>query len=241
MVQYFGSDQDVLVRVPPQKNLDERENAKLGDRILESLKETASDVTLRRSEFVGPAVGEELTNQGGLGLLTALAVVMIYVAFRFQLKFAVGAVVALFHDVMITLGLFSVARWNFDLTVVAALLAVIGYSLNDTIVVSDRIRENFRKIRRGSPFDIINTSLNQTLGRTLITSFTTLIVLFALLILGGELIRGFAIGLIIGVLVGTYSSIYIAANVLLLLNISREDLAVPVKEGADDPDLGVGF
>ncbi|MCZ6501188.1 MAG: protein translocase subunit SecF [Gammaproteobacteria bacterium] len=242
VVQYFGSDQDVLVRVPPQKNLGERENAKLGDRILESLRETArSDVTLRRSEFVGPAVGEELTNQGGLGLLTALAVVMVYVAFRFQLKFAVGAVVALFHDVMITLGLFSVVRWNFDLTVVAALLAVIGYSLNDTIVVSDRIRENFRKIRRSSPFDIINTSLNQTLGRTLITSFTTLIVLFALLILGGELIRGFAIGLIIGVLVGTYSSIYIAASVLLLLNISREDLAVPVKEGADDPDLGTGF
>ena len=242
VVQYFGSDQDVLVRVPPQKNLDERENAKLGDRILESLKETAGPgVTLRRSEFVGPAVGEELTNQGGLGLLTALAVVMIYVAFRFQLKFAVGAVVALFHDVMITLGLFSVARWNFDLTVVAALLAVIGYSLNDTIVVSDRIRENFRKIRRGSSFDIINTSLNQTLGRTLITSFTTLIVLFSLLILGGELIRGFAIGLIIGVLVGTYSSIYIAANVLLLLKISREDLAVPVKEGSDDDDLGAGF
>ena len=242
VVQYFGSDQDVLVRVPPQKNLGERENAKLGDRILESLRETArSDVTLRRSEFVGPAVGEELTNQGGLGLLTALAVVMVYVAFRFQLKFAVGAVVALFHDVMITLGLFSVVRWNFDLTVVAALLAVIGYSLNDTIVVSDRIRENFRKIRRTSSFDIINTSLNQTLGRTLITSFTTLIVLFALLILGGELIRGFAIGLIIGVLVGTYSSIYIAASVLLLLNISREDLAVPVKEGADDPDLGTGF
>ncbi|MBQ62955.1 MAG: protein translocase subunit SecF [Gammaproteobacteria bacterium] len=242
VVQYFGSDQDVLVRVPPQKNLNDKENAKLGDRILESLRETSSsDVSLRRSEFVGPAVGEELTNQGGLGLLTALAVVLIYVAFRFQLKFAVGAVVALFHDVMITLGIFSIARWNFDLTVLAALLAVIGYSLNDTIVVSDRIRENFRKIRRGSSVDIINTSLNQTLGRTLITSFTTLLVLFALLILGGELIRGFATGLIIGVLVGTYSSIYIAANVLLMLNITKADLAIPVKEGADDPDLGGGF
>jgi preprotein translocase subunit SecF len=242
VVQYFGSAQDVLIRIPPQKSLSDRENAKLGDRIIAALRQEASgEVTLRRSEFVGPAVGEELTNQGGLGLLTALAVVMIYVAFRFQLKFAVGAVVALFHDVMITLGIFSLARWNFDLTVLAALLAVIGYSLNDTIVVSDRIRENFRKIRKKSPQEIINTSLNQTLSRTLITSFTTLVVLFSLLILGGELIRGFAIGLIIGVVVGTYSSIYIAANVLLMLNISKEDLAIPVKEGAEDPDIQQGF
>ena len=241
VVQYFGSDRDILVRVPPQKGLDDRDNARLGDHILQTLKESkGNQVTLRRSEFVGPAVGEELTNQGGLGLLTALAVVMVYVALRFQLKFAIGAVVALFHDVVITLGIFSVARWNFDLTVLAALLAVIGYSLNDTIVVSDRIRENFRKVRRSTPVDIINKSLNQTLGRTLITSFTTLIVLFSLLFLGGELIRGFAIGLIIGVVVGTYSSIYIAANVLLALNITSEDLAIPIKEGADDADLGVG-
>ena len=242
VVQYFGSDQDILVRVPPQRELSDKDNARLGDKMLEDLRaSTDTTVTLRRSEFVGPAVGEELTNQGGLGLLTALAVVLVYVAFRFQLKFAVGAVTALFHDVVITLGIFSVIRWNFDLTVLAALLAVIGYSLNDTIVVSDRIRENFRKIRRGNPVDIINKSLNQTLGRTLITSFTTLLVLFALLILGGELIRGFAIALIIGVLVGTYSSIYIAANVLLLLNISKEDLAIPIKEGADDPDVSQGF
>jgi len=241
VVQYFGSDRDILVRVPPQKGLDDRDNARLGDHILQTLKESkGNQVTLRRSEFVGPAVGEELTNQGGLGLLTALAVVMVYVALRFQLKFAIGAVVALFHDVVITLGIFSVARWNFDLTVLAALLAVIGYSLNDTIVVSDRIRENFRKVRRSTPVDIINKSLNQTLGRTLITSFTTLIVLFSLFFLGGELIRGFAIGLIIGVVVGTYSSIYIAANVLLVLNITSEDLAIPIKEGADDADLGVG-
>jgi len=163
--------------------------------------------------------------------------VMLYIAFRFQVKFAVGAVVALFHDVLITLGVFSVFRWDFDLTVVAALLAVIGYSLNDTIVVSDRIRENFRKIRRSNATDIINTSLNQTLGRTLITSLTTLLVLFALLFLGGEMIRGFAIGLILGVFVGTYSSIYIASNVLLMMDISKADLAVPVKEGADDPDM----
>ena len=162
---------------------------------------------------------------------------MIYIAFRFQLKFAVGAVVALFHDVIVVLGIFAVTRWEFDLTVLAALLAVIGYSLNDTIVVSDRIRENFRKVRRGAPPDIINTSLNQMLGRTLVTSLTTLLVLFALLILGGELIRNFAVALIIGIIVGTYSSIYIAANVLLVLNISKEDLALPVKEGADEPDL----
>ncbi|MFT7688700.1 MAG: preprotein translocase subunit SecF, partial [Candidatus Azotimanducaceae bacterium] len=202
-----------------------------------SLKEsTEGSVELRRSEFVGPAVGEELTNQGGIGLLAALAMVMLYIAFRFQLKFAFGAVVALLHDVIITLGVFSIVGWNFDLTVVAALLAVIGYSLNDTIVVSDRIRENFRKIRRSNSHDIINTSLNQTLGRTIVTSFTTLLVLGALLFLGGELIRGFAIGLIIGVFVGTYSSIYIAANVLMALGISKEDLALPIKEGAEDPD-----
>ena len=174
-------------------------------------------------------------------LIIVLLLIFFYIMLRFQWKFAAGAVAALAHDVILTVGFFSVFGISFDLSVVAAVLAVIGYSLNDTIVVSDRIRENFRKIRRTSSFDIINTSLNQTLGRTLITAFTTLIVLFALLILGGELIRGFAIGLIIGVLVGTYSSIYIAASVLLLLNISREDLAVPVKEGADDPDLGTGF
>ncbi len=237
VVQYFGSEQDILVRMPPQKDLDERENARLGDRIIEALRESGADVTLRRSEFVGPAVGQELANQGGLGLLTALAVVMLYVAFRFQLKFAVGAVVALFHDVVITLGVFSVARWTFDLTVLAALLAVIGYSLNDTIVVSDRIRENFRKIRRSSPEDIVNASLNQMLGRTLVTSFTTLLVLFALLLLGGELIRGFAIGLIIGIVIGTYSSIYVVTNVLMMMNISKEDLALPVKEGADEPNM----
>ncbi len=235
VVQFFGSDRDILVRMPPQKGLDARQNAQLGDEIIASLRASSGEnIELRRSEFVGPAVGQELTNQGGIGLLTALGVVLLYVAFRFQLKFAVGAVVALFHDVVITLGLFSIMRWNFDLTVLAALLAVIGYSLNDTIVVSDRIRENFRRIRRSTPVDIINTSLNQTLGRTLVTSFTTLLVLFTLLTLGGELIRGFAIGLIIGVLVGTYSSIYVASNILLAMNISQDDLAVPEKEGADD-------
>ena len=232
VVQYFGSDRDILVRVPPQKSLDTRDNAALGDRIILSLRLVSdTEVILRRSEFVGPAVGEELTNQGGMGMLGALGMVLIYVAFRFQYKFALGAVIALFHDVVITLGIFSIVGWSFDLTVLAALLAVIGYSLNDTIVVSDRIRENFRKLRRGGAEDIVNKSLNQTLGRTLVTSFTTLLVLFALLILGGELIRGFAIGLIIGVVIGTYSSIYIAANMLMVLKISKDDLALPIKEG----------
>ena len=241
VVQYFGSDRDILVRIPPQKNLNTKENARLGDRVLESLKGFSSQsIELRRSEFVGPAVGDELTNQGGIGLMTALGVVLLYVAFRFQLKFAVGAVVALFHDVTITLGIFSIVRWDFDLTVLAALLAVIGYSLNDTIVVSDRIRENFRIMRRTSPIKVINTSLNQTLGRTLVTSFTTLIVLITLLVLGGELIKGFASGLIIGVLVGTYSSVYIASNMLLAMGISHEDLAVPEKEGAEDSDVMAG-
>jgi len=237
VVQYFGSDRDILVRMPPQKNLSDRENARLGDSLFATLKELyEGDLNLRRSEFVGPAVGEELTNQGGLGLLAALGMVLLYVSFRFQFKFAVGAVVALFHDVLFTLGVFSLLRWEFDLTVLAALLAVIGYSLNDTIVVSDRIRENFRNARRDKPIELIDTSLNQTLGRTLITSITTLLVLTALALLGGELIRGFAVALIIGVLVGTYSSVYVASNVLLRLNLSREDLLVPVKEGADqDP------
>lgn len=242
VVQYFGSDRDILVRVPPQKDLDTRENAKLGEKVIASLRDaTQQQVDLRRSEFVGPAVGEELTNQGGIGLMTALGVVLLYVAFRFQMKFAVGAVVALFHDIVITLGIFSVIRWNFDLTVLAALLAVIGYSLNDTIVVSDRIRENFRKIRRSTPVDVINTSLNQTLGRTLVTSLTTLLVLFTLLLLGGELIRGFALGLIIGVIIGTYSSIYVASNMLVVMGISHEDLAVPEKEGADQPGIDQSF
>ncbi len=242
VVQFFGSNRDILVRIPPQKNFDAKENAQLGESVIRSLRQAAdARVNLRRTEFVGPAVGEELTNQGGIGLMTALGVVLLYVAFRFQLKFAVGAVVALFHDVVITLGIFSLTRWNFDLTVLAALLAVIGYSLNDTIVVSDRIRENFRKVRRSTPIEVINRSLNQTLGRTLVTSLTTLLVLFTLLLLGGELIRGFSLGLIIGVLVGTYSSIYVASNMLLVMGISQEDLAVPEKEGAEQQNVDQSY
>ena len=234
LVQFFGSDRDILVRMPPQKDRSERENARLGDALFADLSEIAgTELDLRRAEFVGPAVGEELTNQGGVGLLVALGMILIYISFRFQMKFAFGAVTALFHDVLITLGIFSVMNWEFDLTVLAALLAVIGYSLNDTIVVSDRIRENFRAVRRGATSDLIDTSLNQTLGRTLMTSTTTLLVLLALFFLGGELIRGFSLALTIGVIVGTYSSIYVASNMLVALHLSREDLLVPVKEGAD--------
>lgn len=225
VVQNFGSEKDVLVR------LGETFNDKVGEQVLATLQSASSTpVQLRRSEYVGGQVGEELTEQGGLGMLLALALVMIYVALRFQIKFSIGAVVALIHDVLIVLGIFSIFKLDFDLTVLAAILAVIGYSLNDTIVVSDRIRENFRKMRKGTPVEIINESLTQTLGRTLVTSFTTLLVLMALLVFGGELIHGFALALTIGVLVGTYSSIYVAANVLLLLGISSEDLIIPPKE-----------
>jgi len=194
-------------------------------------------VELRRSEFVGPQVGEELRDDGGLGMLFALAVVMIYVALRFQMKFSFGAVAALAHDVVIVLGIFSLLKLDFDLTVLAAVLAVIGYSLNDTIVVSDRIRENFRKVRKADAIEIINLSLSQTLGRTLVTSFTTLLVLLALFFVGGELIHGFATALMIGVLVGTYSSIYVAANVLIEMNICKEDLMPPIREGAEFDDM----
>jgi preprotein translocase subunit SecF len=229
-VQYFGSDKDVIVRMSNSYE------ANLGNQVMAVLQEkTESTAQMRRSEFVGAQVGEELRDQGGLALLMALAVVMVYVAFRFQFKFSVGSVVALIHDVIIVLGLFSLMGVNFDLTVLAALLAVIGYSLNDTIVVSDRIRENFRIIRDTPAIEIINESLNQTLGRTLVTSLTTLLVLLALLFAGGEQIHNFALALTVGVVVGTYSSIYVAANVLLAMKISRDDLLPPdVEEVVDD-------
>lgn len=232
VVQNFGTPTDLLVRMPPQADQDD---TRLGDNVLEVLRAASGgEVELRRSEFVGPAVGEELREDGGIAMLLALGLVMIYIMFRFTSKFSIGAVVALVHDVIITFGFFAVFQWTFDQSVLAAVLAVIGYSLNDTIVVSDRIRENFRLIRRGQPVDVVNTSLNQTLGRTLVTSSTTLMVLVALLVFGGELIRGFAIALIIGVVVGTYSSIYVAASMLLAMGISREDLLIPVKEGTED-------
>ena len=232
IVVSFGSDRDVLIRLP------QGYSDKDGARLLEQLQDAwAGDVELRRIEFVGPQVGDELRDQGGLAMLLALGLVMLYVAFRFQYKFSVGAVVALAHDVIITLGFFSVLGIEFDLTVLAALLAVIGYSLNDTIVVSDRIRENFRKVRKGDPEHIINLSLSEMLARTLVTSFTTLLVLTALALFGGDMIHGFALALIVGVLIGTYSSIYVAANSLLMLGISKEDLLIPVKEGAEPDDM----
>ena len=230
VVQNFGSETDVLIRVPPQPGVDQ---STVGDDILALLRNTYGDVALRRSEVVGPAVGEELTEQGGIAMLVALAVVMLYIMFRFTGKFAIGAVTALAHDVIVALGAFAVFRWTFNLAELAAILAVIGYSLNDTIVVSDRIRENFRIVRRGRPVDIINQSLNEMLGRTLVTSLTTLLVLVALLVAAGEQIRGFATALTIGVVVGTYSSIYVAASMLLALGISKEDLALPEREGDD--------
>ena len=232
IVVSFGSDQDVLIRLP--QGYSDKDGARLLG-LLQS--DYSGSVELRRIEFVGPQVGDELREQGGLAMLLALGLVMLYVAFRFQFKFSVGAVVALVHDVLITLGFFSLLGIEFDLTVLAALLAVIGYSLNDTIVVSDRIRENFRKIRKGEPVHVINVSLTQTLGRTLVTSFTTLLVLVALAVFGGDMINGFAIALIVGVVIGTYSSIYVAANSLLILGISKEDLMIPIKEGAERDDV----
>ena len=227
LVQAFGSDKDLLIKIPSSENI---ENANI---VIDSLQQQYS-FQLRRSGFVGPQVGGELRDQGGLGLLAALLVMMIYIMFRFQYKFAIGAVVALFHDVLIVLGIFSILRLEFDLSVLAALMAVIGYSLNDTIVVSDRIRENFRAKRKLNSEQVINRSLNNTLGRTLITSLTTLLVLFSLLFLGGEIIRNFAIALSIGVVVGTYSSIYVLTNVLLSMNIAADDLAERTKDSFDD-------
>ena len=224
----FGTNLDVLIKVADQDG-----NSSIGENIFNILNEEGISGELKRVEFVGPQVGEELRDQGGLGMIVALFMILFYVAFRFQYKFALGAVTALGHDVVIILGLFSIFGWDFDLTVLAALLAVIGYSLNDTIVVSDRIRENFRTERVLEPIDMIDLSLNQTLARTIITSLTTLLVLFALFIFGGELIRGFSLALILGVLIGTYSSIYVVANMLMSLTLVQDDLAVPEPEGAD--------
>ena len=228
----FGTVQDVLIKVADQDG-----NSSIGETVFNILQNNKLEGELKRIEFVGPQVGSELRDQGGLGMLVALFMILLYVAFRFQYKFALGAVTALAHDVVIILGLFSLFAWDFDLTVLAALLAVIGYSLNDTIVVSDRIRENFRIERDASAEETVNLSINQTLGRTIITSFTTLLVLFALFIFGGELIRGFSLALIIGVLIGTYSSIYVVANILMSLSITQDDLAVPEPEGAEFDDM----
>lgn len=224
-VVYFGSDSDILIRVRDNLGQERAEN------ITRALAESSgAEIDLQRVEYVGPQVGEELREDGGLGMVAALLVVMLYVAVRFQYKFSIGAVAALFHDVIITLGLFSIFRWEFDLTVLAALLAIIGYSLNDTIVVFDRIRENFRSLRGKDAYEVVNISLSQTISRTMITSTTTLLVLIVLFVLGGEMIHYFSLALILGIIIGTYSSIFVASNLVLTMNIEGKDLMPPEED-----------
>lgn len=232
MVQYFGSASEVLIRLVPKAD---QNDAQLSTAIIKLLRSMSDETVIeRRVEFVGPQVGEELTEGGGLAVLYALIAILIYVSLRFEYRFSLGAVAALIHDVIITLGIFSILRLDFDLSVLAAILAVIGYSLNDTIVVFDRVRENFRKIRKKTPEEVTNISINQTISRTLMTSFTTLLVLTSLFFIGGEAIHAFSLALIIGVLVGTYSSIYVATTTALSLGISRSDL---LKPEPDDEEL----
>jgi len=231
VVVNFGSDSDILVRV--RDNIDQARAQELGKGLEE---QSGATIDIQRVEYVGPQVGQELREDGGLGLLAALLVVMLYVALRFQYKFSFGAVAALFHDVVVTLGLFSIFQWEFDLTVLAALLALIGYSLNDTIVVFDRIRENFRSLRGVEPEEAVDISLTQTLSRTVVTSLTTLIVLTVLFLFGGEMIHNFSLGLIIGVVIGTYSSIFVASNAVLSLNLAVKDLMQPI-EDSDKEEL----
>ena len=223
VVQSFGATTDLLVRMPG-------EDPQLGTQVAEALRKTGADnpVTVKRVEFVGPQVGEELRDQGGLGMLLALGGVLVYLAFRFQWKFAVGAIISLIHDVVVTMGILSFFQVTFDLTVLAAVLAIIGYSLNDTIVVFDRVRENFRLLRKASLIENINISTTQTLLRTMATSISTLLAIVALWIFGGDSLHGFSVALFIGVLAGTYSSIYIANVVLIWLNLRSEDLLPPV-------------
>lgn len=230
VVQHFGTSKDVLIRLSPKVG---EGTADLSSRVLQALEGTGKDVDLRRVEFVGPQIGDELTEDGGLAMLAALFGILIYVYFRFEIRFSLGAVIALVHDVIITMGIFSIFQFEFDLTVLAAVLAVIGYSLNDTIVVYDRIRENFRKMRKGTSMNVINSSITQTLSRTLVTSLTTLLVLLALFFVGGEIIHSFSLALIIGVLVGTYSSIYVASSAILMLGVSKADLMPVEKEGSE--------
>jgi preprotein translocase subunit SecF len=230
-VQHFGTSRDVLVRIAPQAG---KESAQLSEEVLTALRNQQAGVEMRRVEFVGPQVGEELTEQGGLAMIYALMGILIYIMVRFQWRFAPGAVLSLVHDVVIIMGVFAFFQFDFDLTVLAALLAVIGYSLNDTIVVFDRIRENFRKVRKGTPVEIVNLSINQTLSRTLMTSLTTLLVLISLFIFGGEVIHAFSRALILGVVVGTYSSIYVASTAALALGVSKEDLLPVQQEGQNE-------
>jgi len=231
VVQNFGSAEDVLIRIAPREGVN---SAQISNQVMEALRENHSEnFELRRVEFVGPQVGDELTEDGALAVIYALIGVLIYVALRFEFRFSIGSVAALVHDVVITLGVFAWTQAQFDLTVLAAILAVIGYSLNDTIVVFDRVRENFRTVRDGTPEEVTNLAVNQMLARTLMTSLTTLLVLIALFVLGGEIIHNFALALIVGVVVGTYSSTFVASSIALALGVSKEDLMQPVKEGAD--------
>lgn len=232
LVQTFGNSRDIVVRVPPRG---EQSSADLSTEVMRALEQSSDSGVpeMRRVEFVGPQVGQELSEKGGLAMLYALIAILFYIIVRFQWRFSVGAVMAIVHDVVITLGIFSVIRLEFDLTVLAAVLAVIGYSLNDTIVVYDRVRENFRSMRKATPVDVFNKSVNQMLSRTLMTSFTTLVVLGALFVFGGDIIHGFATALIIGVVVGTYSSIYVAGTVALMLGVTKQDLAKVEKPGAE--------
>lgn len=235
LIQHFGTSKDVLVRIAPRDGVN---SARISDDVLEILKNTSTDnVEMRRIEFVGPQVGEELREQGGLAMLIALFCIMIYVGLRFQMKSAVGAIMALIHDVIITVGVFSIIQMPFDLSVLAALLAVIGYSLNDTVVVLDRIRETFRTQRKGTAIEILNMSINGTLSRTIMTSLTTLLVLTALFLLGGEVIHGFAFALIVGVFIGTYSSIYVASNSLVLMGVEKHDFLEHAKENEEVDEL----
>ncbi|WP_341501809.1 protein translocase subunit SecF [Gallaecimonas sp. GXIMD4217] len=236
-VQHFGTSRDVMIRMEPQQGA---KAETLGDRILSALRQEASgEVTLKRIDFVGPNVGDELTEQGGLAVIVALLCILLYVSLRFEWKLAVGSVVALAHDVTITLGFFSLLGIEFDLTVLAAVLTVVGYSLNDTIVVFDRIRENFRKIRKGDVAEITNNALTATLSRTMMTSLTTLFVVVAIFAKGGPVIHAFAAALLMGITVGTFSSIYVASSVALKLGLCKEDLMPPQveKEGADHEPL----
>ncbi|MEL7450103.1 MAG: protein translocase subunit SecF [Pseudomonadota bacterium] len=232
-VQHFGSTSDVLVRLPPDEG-GSKDASELSERVLQLLRAGGQEVEHRRTDFVGPQVGEELREQGGLAMIVALLMILAYVAVRFQWKFSLGSVAALVHDVILTIGFFAAFQFQFDLTVVAAVLAVIGYSLNDTIVVFDRIRENFLTVRRSTPTEVVNLSINQTLSRTLITGVTTLLVLVALFFLGGEAIHVFALALIVGVVVGTYSSVYVASATALSLKITTMDLLPPQEK---EPEL----
>jgi preprotein translocase subunit SecF len=234
VVQYFGTSTDVLIRIPPQQGMN---TADISSKLIQLLGTSGDAVQMRRVEFVGPQVGEELREDGGLAMIWALLGILIYVAIRFQTRFSLGAIAALIHDVVITIGFFSITQMNFDLSVLAAVLAVIGYSLNDTIVVFDRIRENFHQMRKATPIEVMNASINQTLSRTIVTGLTTLLVLVALFVFGGEIIHGFSTALIIGILIGTYSSVFIASPVTLALGVSRQDLLPIEKEGAQLDEL----